>query len=186
MNPSNITIPEDLGPAMRACSEGQRRFVLALLETGGDNYTKAAMIAGYAGTPGSIRVTGHQLAHHPKVIAAAREEADRRLRGGAILGASVMIAIASDPMHKDRFKAADRLLGSAGLNIETVSRHIIEDHRSDNELLLAIAAIAKKNGLDPSKLLGRPLEAEVVDAEFTEVGTIDTVEESFEGLEDIL
>lgn len=183
MNPSNITVPQDLGPAMRACTEGQRKFVLALLDTGGGNYTKAAEIAGYAGTPGSIRVTGHQLAHHPKVIAAAREEADRRLRGGAILGASVMIEIASDPMHKDRFKAADRLLGSAGLNLETVSRHIIEDHRSDNELLLAIAAIAKKNGLDPSKLLGRPLETEVVDAEFSEVNE---PEESFEGLEDIL
>lgn len=167
---------------MRACTEGQRRFVVALLDTGGQNHTKAAELAGYGGTDGSRRVAAYHLARHPNVIAAVREEADRRLRGGAILGASVMIEIASDPMHKDRFKAADRLLGSAGLNLETVSRHIIEDHRSDNELLLAIAAIAKKNGLDPSKLLGRPLETEVVDAEFSEV----TKQENFDGLEDIL
>src|ERR1700744_1660602 len=124
--------PEDLGPAMKACTEPQRRFIIALLETGGQNYGKAAAIAGHGGTELASRVAGHRLAHNPKIIAAAREEADRRLRGGAILGASVMIEIASDPMHKDRFKAADRLLGSAGLNLETVSRHIIEDHRSAN------------------------------------------------------
>jgi len=167
---------------MRACTEGQRKFVIALLESGGTNHAKAAAAAGYGGSENAQRVAGHRLAHNPNVIAAAREEADRRLRGGAILGASVMIEIASDPMHKDRFKAADRLLGSAGLNLETVSRHIIEDHRSDNELLMAIATIAKKNGLDPSKLLGRPLDKDIVDAEFTEV----EAQESFDGLEDIL
>jgi hypothetical protein len=161
---------EDCGPAMRACSPNERAFVVALVESGGTNHTLSAIHAGIGGNPDASKTAAYRIMQRPRVHAAIREEADKRLRGGAILAASVLIEIASDPMHKDRFKAAENLLNRAGLMVENVSRHIIEDHRSDNELLMAIAMIAKKNGLDPSKLLGKPLEkANVVDAEFTEV-----------------
>jgi len=166
---------ESYGPAMRALTDGQRRFVIALLETGARDQKLAATMAGYS--PTTAANMGCRMAHMPAVQLAMREEAEKRLRAGALLGASVMIEIASDVMHKDRFKAADRLLGAAGLTVETVQRHIIEDHRSDNELRDAIVSMAKKHGLDPAKLLG---DKNVIDAEFTEV------EGSMKGLEDLV
>jgi phage terminase small subunit len=168
---------------MRACTLPERAFVVALLETGGNNQTLAAATAGIGGPNDAQRVAGSRLARIPRVQAAVREEADKRLRGGAILAASVLIEIASDRMHKDRFKAAESLLNRAGLMTETVQRHIIEDHRTDDELRDAIILMARKNHLDPATLLGKPLDKNVVDAEFTEV---DKEEVSFEGLEDIL
>lgn len=167
---------ESYGPAMRALTDGQKRFVIAMLETGGANVTRAAVMAGY-GEIGAQQ-TGSRLQHQPSIQIAMREEAEKRLRAGAILGASVIIEIAADPSHKDRFKAAERLLGQAGLGIETVQRHIIEDHRKDNEIEDAIIMMAKRHGLDPAKLLGK--KADVVDAEFTEVD-----EGSMAGLEDL-
>lgn len=175
---------ESYGPAMAALTDPQKRFVIAMLETGAQNVTNAAIMAGYS--PNSAQQYGSRLQHIPAVQLAMREEAEKRLRAGALLGASVMIEIASNSQHKDRFKAADRLLGAAGLAVESVSRHIIEDHRTDSELTEFIRAIAQRNGLDPAKLLGK---GEVVDAEFSEIDPRDRSEEiegSMEGLEDLL
>lgn len=172
-----IELPDEelLGPSMRACTPAMQRFVIALLTRGDDNYTEAALQAGIS--PITAQSYGSRLAHHPKIAAAIREEADKRMRGAGILAASQMMKIAMDLHHKDCYKACDRLLSQSGLMVETVQRHIIEDHRSDKELEQAIILLAKRNGLAPEKLLGRP---PVEDAEFEEV------EGSMGGLEDLL
>lgn len=173
-----VTIPSEevLGDAMLSITENQRGFVVAMLETGGSNPTRAAAMAGFGGTDMSTRQAAHRLMHNPAVLAAFREEADRRLRSGAILGASVMVEIASDAKHKDRFKAADRLLASAGLMVEQTHRVIHEDNRSDTEIERAVAIMAQKFGIDPKKLLGHSAP---IEGEFEVVGDAD-------GLEDIL
>jgi len=176
-SPIELPAVQDLGPAMRELSEPQRRFVLAMVEMGTDNYTAAARVAGYGGTDGATLVAAHRLSHNPAVQAAIREEADRRLRAGAILAASALIEIVADKSHKDRFKAADRLLERAGMLVENINRTIVEDHRTDKEIEQAIILMARRNGLDPQKLLGRPLAP--IEGEFEEVG-------SAEGIEDLL
>jgi len=178
---SLIPLPDEdiLGPAMKACNESERRFVIAMLEIGGGNATESAIMAGYGNSRQAAQVAGSLVQRRPRVQAAIREEADRRLRGSAILAASVLVEIAQDKFHKDRFKAASELLNRSGLMVESVQRHIIEDHRTDSEIEQAILTLAKKHGLDPAKLLGRKVDA--IDAEFTEVE-----QGSAEGLEDIL
>lgn len=170
---------ENLGDAMLAISPNQRRFVVALLETGGTDETLAARMAGYGGTDNATRVAAYRLAHNPKVQAAIREEADRRLRAGAVLGASAIREIAGDKFHKDRFKAAVELLNRSGLIVETQQRLVIE--RQDNRSTEQIKAdIVKKLA---ALFKGKDIPAELLppmDVEFEEVTN------GSEGLEDIL
>lgn len=166
------TDDHDYGPAMSALNELQRRFVDAMLITGGQagRYSEAARMAGYTGNPDSLKVTAHRLAHSPKVQAAIREEAERRVHSGAILGASVLIEIAQDSQHKDRFKAATRLLDMAGLIVTTQHKVTVEHTGDDAEKIRSVIAMAKAMGMDPRKLLGNAgvtaEEIAAVDAEF--------------------
>lgn len=161
-----------LGPAMRDLTDKQRRFVIAMCETGGANYAKSARMAGYQGNDNVMRVQGHRLAHDEKILRALREEADRRVRSGALLGASVLIEIANDPLHKDRFKAADRLLERAGLLVVQTNKTIHEHTVNDEDVKLKIMAACKELGLDPRKFLGDAVPGALpapIDAEFTVV-----------------
>lgn len=169
-----ITIPEhELGKAMRALVPQQRAFVYCLVETGG-NATSAARAAGYGaeGTKeqrdNACRVRGYQLAHNPKVLAAIKEEADKRLHSGALLAASALLEMVNDPLNKNRFKAAVELLNRGGLIVET--KHTVNVNHStssDRETIDKITLLAKQMGLDPSRLLGQA--GVVIDAEFEDV-----------------
>lgn len=173
----------DLGPAMRALSQSQRRFVLALLETGAQDNTVAAGMAGYGGTEGSRKVAAHRLAHNPKVQAAIKEEADRRLRAGALLAASALVEIAGNSMHKDRFKASVELLNRAGLVVRTEHKVIVEDNRLSDEIEQGIIALAQRIGVDPTRLLGSGSKAAqkanakqlAIDGEYTEVDDLSDI-----------
>lgn len=160
--------------ALSRLTEKQRRFVEAYLTTGGQNESEAARLAGYSQTnPNGCAVEGFRLMRNDKVIAAIKEEAAKRINGGVLLGASVLVEIASDPLHKDRLKAAQSLLDRGGMMAISKSEHlhIIEDNRSDAELIQFITAQAKLNGLDPKSLLGfDPAEkSEIIDAESAEI-----------------
>ncbi len=164
---------DHLGPAMQALNEGQRNFVIALLETGAKDNTLAAEMAGYSGTQGSRKVQAYRLIHNPKVLAAIREEGERRLRSGAILGASVLIEIASDTMHKDRFKAAVELLNRSGLLVETQHRVIVEnDTRSAEQIRSEVVELFKRlnPGQPPPLALAKP-----IDVEYAEVSDPDDI-----------
>lgn len=158
---------EDLGPAMRDLTVPQRMFVIAYSEQGGVNATEAARLAGYGG-PESNRTSreGERLLRMPRILAALREEADKRLKSGAILAASVLVEIAMDPIHKERYKAAVELLNRAGLVVEGISRVIVEDHRTVEEIERRIRDLAEKVGIDPERLLGMQT---VEDVEYTEM-----------------
>lgn len=182
---SNLTTSdEDLGPAMRALEPRRRAFVVAMIEAPHLSYTQAALRAGYSGTPGSLGVQAHRLAHSEKVLAAYHEEANKRLRAGAILGASVLVQIARDNTHKDQLKAAMTLLNRVGLHEKTEHKHVVERPTDDIEVKRQIVALAKELGVDPRVFLGKnaelPALAAPVDAEF------EVIESSTEGLEDVL
>jgi len=165
-----ITIIEpddDYGPEMSCLNEQQRRFVYHYLQTGGMDATASAIAAGYTQNRAAAQVTAHRLTHNKRIINAVREEADRRLRMGAILASSTLIQIASDPMHKDQFRAACRILDQAGLLIEHKQTIEVKHTVSEKEKIEKVKVLAEQLGIDPVKLLGQAGVA--IDAEFTPV-----------------
>ena len=174
--PSPIETPDQssLGPAMRELTEKQQRFVIALVEIGG-NQTKAAALAGYsqAGRMHSTLATLNM--RNEKVIAAIKEEADKRLRAGTLLASSVLIEIAGNSMHKDQLKAATELLNRGGLmTVQKIEiAHTLElKKRNENEATIIEEGAAR--GLTPRQALGYD-PSHIEDADFTEV-TEDEIE----------
>lgn len=173
-------VPENLGPAMEACTEMERKFVAAYVEH--PNYTAAqlAKVAGSAGaTPKALQVTGWRIMHGERFLAAVNEEASKRLRLGGLIGVAVMLEIANNPAHKDRLKAAGMLADRTGFHALSEQKITVDDKRpqSKRELIEAIAAIGKEMGLDDTailKLTGPP-DPNIVDAEFTPVLSEDEV-----------
>lgn len=169
-----------LGPAMKALNEKQRAFVVALIECGGMNYTRAALAAGYGnGKSECAAVTANRLAHDDTILEAIHEEAHRRLRSGSIMSVQTLLDIANDATaeNKDRLKAVEMILNRAGMPAMT-EHHVHVKHTDNTEvaMIARIKLLAEKQGLDPAKLLGSA--GVTIDAEFKEVK--DTMQELVE------
>jgi phage terminase small subunit len=160
--------PPNTRRALQALTPLQRKFVDAYVELGGRKGAEAARLAGYGGDRNTLKAQAWKLLHEPKVLDAIREEADVKLRCGAVLGASVLSEIADDPTHKDRFKAAQALLDRAGLLVKHEQHIVVEHTASDQEKIARIVTMAKGLGLDPAVLLGQA-GIQYVDAEFAAV-----------------
>lgn len=182
-----IVPPENqLGPAMRALNPRQRAFVYFLVEMGG-NATQAAGAAGYGEgslTPqqkhDACRVRGYQLTHDVKVLAAIKEEAEKRLHSGALLAASALVEMVVDTGSKHRFKAAVELLNRAGLTVATEHKVTVEHKGTATEIGQRIRELITQLGPDLPRLVG-PDTVGILDAEFEDV-----VAPSASGLEDML
>jgi phage terminase small subunit len=173
----SLPVPSDTecGEAMRLLTPSQRAFVVALVESGAENHTQCAMRAGYSDNAKAASVISTRMMRNPKIIAAIREEADRALQGDALLGRAVLVSIAKDVRHKDRFKAGVELLNRAGLLVETRQRITIEDNRDDNALREEVQSMLEKLFAQPvlpkiahAETLHAPPVA-ALDGEFTEV-----------------
>jgi Terminase small subunit len=139
----------------------EQRFVQAYVATGGRNAAKAALAAGYsdAGNGASARTLGHRLMHRPRVLQAIREEMERSLRAGVVLGGSVLIDLAQSATSESvRLQAALALLDRGGMQLanRTEHRHVIEDNRTDAEIRAQILEMSRALGLT------NLLQAEVV------------------------
>ena len=179
-NRKNIAVvshDKSIGPAMAGLTDLQRDFVRIFVDHGGRNAAACYRLAyPNCSTEGAAKVNAHKLMHSENVLAAIREEADKRLRTGALLGASVLMEIADNPVHKDQLKAATELLNRAGLIVATQHNVVVEDRRTNNEIIETIARLAMKNNLDVSSLLGNT--DDTIDVEYEEL--------SPDGLEDLL
>jgi len=186
-----VTNPRGYGKAMAAILPKQRAFVIAFVETGGQSASKAARISGYGGTPSSTRVAASRLMHDEGVLAAIREETDKKLRGSLLLGFSALEEIAKDAFHKDRLKAATELLNRGGLLLATTHNVNVNvsTPQGDKEVLDKITVLAARLGLDPQLLIGKargsaaPVEDDAIDADWEDVED-DTP--TSDGLEDLL
>jgi hypothetical protein len=161
----------DLGPAMLALSEKQRAFAIAVLQTGGADYTQCAIDAGYAWNPSdknSIRVTASRLSHDPRIQEAMREHGMKQLVLGAAFAPTIVDQIMRDPTVEPtvRLKAASMLMNRSGMH-ETSEHKVAVVHKSESyaELMKEVKLLGKETGLDVSKLLGK----NIVDADFEEV-----------------
>ncbi|MBE7422234.1 MAG: terminase small subunit [Zoogloeaceae bacterium] len=131
------------------------RFVQAYCKNGGRNAGAAAIVAGYSknGAP----VTAHRLLKRQKVLIAIRAEAERCLRAGVALGASMLMELAEKANSESvRFQAAQALLDRGGLQLKALSehRHIIEDKRTDGELLARIEQLTRELGISTKVIQG--------------------------------
>jgi hypothetical protein len=99
------------------------------------------------------------------VLAAIREEATKKLAGAALVGVKVLIDIAHDTEHKDRFRAAKEL---AAINGFTAEQRIVVEHISPDSkgMIQEIRSMAAQLGLDPKQLISA---AGIIEAEFTEL-----------------
>lgn len=147
---------ECLGPAMRALDERRRRFVRAAIMYPTAKDWQIARAAGYKdGSNGSLRVAAHRCFHDEKVLAAISEEAARKLRASAFLGAAVLANIARDPKHPDQLKAATALLNRIGFHEKTEQVVNVNHRDMTGEAMVArIEALASRLGLDARPLLG--------------------------------
>lgn len=172
-----IPIPDEgrLGPAMNALkTDRQRAFVIAMLEFGDGNFTRAALAAGYTGGEQSVRNRASLLAHDAGVQAAMDEEAFRRLKAGKIMAVSTLLTLAkSAAKDSDKLKAVEMLLNRTGLPNQSEHKVVVSDvSRTDDEMIARITQLAGTLGLDPQKLLGGPApvpEVQAIEGEFVEI-----------------
>lgn len=159
-----------LGPAMQALpTEKMRAFVYAMLDSGGSNQTACYQAAyGYTGQSEQWhRVNAHQLAHDERIQAAMFEEAQRRLKSGAILAVSELLKIAANGENKDKTKAIGMILDRVGMHAQTEHKLVIDRPQDEKDMMRELLAIAKKNNLDPRVLLAS--QGLTLDGEFEDV-----------------
>ena len=163
--------PRSTSRAMSALTSRQNKFVMALLQHGASTTAarKAAAMAGYEPE------YGYQLMRDDRVLAAIREQATKTVAGAALTGVQVMIDIALDKEHKDRFRAAKEL---AALNGFTAEQKIVVEHvdRDTREKVQEVRRLAEQLGLDPRLLIERA--GVVVDADFEIVEPVAAVDDS--------
>ena len=128
----------------------QQIFVKEYVGSGGLKANEAASKAGLGTDAKSSKEEAERLLKIPRILAAIREEADKRLKSGAVLAASVLLEIASNPMHRDQYKASVEILNRSGLIVENVNRVIVEDHRTEEEIVRRITDLSAKLGHFPA------------------------------------
>lgn len=155
---------DTLGPAMKALNLRQRAFVDFVVTEGctrGD-FTKAAKAAGYGSDSyGALRVTAYRLSHDEKIIAAIREECERRYQGELPMSLKTISQIAANPEHKDALKAAQLIASFSGVSpIAKSEKRIVHT----TSLLEDARAAADVLGLDLGELMrGRVKRQDVID-----------------------
>lgn len=159
--PTNPNDREYDSKAMNRLIGRKRAFVIAMLQEAVNPKAapRAAAKCGYAAS------YGYELMRDPDVIAALREEATKRLAGAALMGITVMMDIAQDPMHKDQYRAAKDLAAINGFTAEQriVVEHINEDSKAQ---LQQVRKMAAELGMDPRQLIEA---AGIIEGEFEEV-----------------
>jgi phage terminase small subunit len=177
---TDLTVPdiddESLGPAMKRCTQLQRRFVLACLLIGGGQHKRAAAMAGYSGDANQLAVTGYRVAHTPYVQQAILEEAAKRLGGSAIEAVNTVLETMSDAKssRKERLSAAQMILNRIGLHSKTEHSVTVTQEAGKSSLLLEM--IRAKLKTNPDYAVPEPLRKMLeagktapVEVEFKEV-----------------
>ena len=142
------------GPAMKALTDMQRRFVIAMLDNGGRNATKCAAAAGYSqASRGALTVKAHELSHNERVLAAMHEEAWKRMRSFGLMAVSNLAQIADDPTNPQQLKACLGILDRVGLHAVTEHK-IVKEDRTDQAMVNRILVLSKALKIDPKELLG--------------------------------
>jgi hypothetical protein len=150
------------GPAMKALpTERHRAFVRALYQVkpGHGANVKAAKLAGWGSTtssPASLATIASRLAHDDRVLAAIREEDEKRIRSSAPRAISALSALVENPKHKDHARGIAMVLDRVH---PAETQHTVKVEHNATPALLATAAVlarinelALRAGIDPTKM----------------------------------
>lgn len=156
-----IEEPDDteLGPAMQALTDLQRKFVRAVirLRQNGIKYVSAAArAAGYSDHKGACKVRGHNLIHDARIQAALLEESRKQVNATASVVATpvvIEIALNANNSARDRLHACEMLFNRGGMPAMTEHKVTVE-HKQPRQMLELAERLAKEIGIDPVKLLG--------------------------------
>jgi phage terminase small subunit len=152
---------DNLGPCMLALNPMQRKFVVGWVGVRGVNAARVARAAGYS--EDRARITACEFLRHPGILAALREEADRRLDGLAVVAILEMEDLIRSTDVKVKASAIDSVLDRTGYGRKTTQdiRVQHEDNRSTADLLAAV-----KQLMGPMAVPSLPvIEGEVVSAD---------------------
>lgn len=174
---------EGLGPHMRALNQRQRQFVYAILETGRNDHTAAARMAGYGlDSDNALRVQAHRLAHNPRIQAAMHEEAEKRLGGAKIMAVSELVRLAESTTNEGiKLRAIAMLLNRTGLHEKTEHKVTVDHADSGADMMARIKFLADALGVDATKLAGTATPKQQLEAIDVESEAVEEV-----SLEDIL
>jgi hypothetical protein len=148
------------GPAMLALpTDRHRAFVRALYQVkpGHGSGVKAAKLAGWGSTtssPASLATIASRLAHDERVLAAIREEDEKRIRSSAPRAISALSRLVENPKHKDHARGIAMVLDRVH-PVETVvkvNHDATPALRATADVLARIATLAAQAGIDVSKL----------------------------------
>jgi hypothetical protein len=137
------------GPKMALCTPMQRRFVMALLELGDLQHSRAARLAGSQATnENSLAVSAHQMFHNRKVQEALHEQAIGRLASGKIMAVSQLLMMANSTTNETvKLKALLAIMNRTGLH--EITEHRVETVNINSTLeedLDQLAILAKQSG----------------------------------------
>jgi hypothetical protein len=161
------------GPAMRVLNPRMRAFVTAWIETGIENWTELARLAGYEGDRLTLKSTGYRVAHDPRVIAALKEEGQRVLDAGSIIAIKTLTHLSrTAAKDSDKIKAADMILNRTGFSATTEHKVTVE-HITPQEKMREIERLAALFSIPIEQLRGMSAPALAlpapIDAEYVEV-----------------
>ncbi len=147
-------VPETWGPAMRALTEQQRRFVIAMMSEPFKPAAHWARVAGYSDVKDGAKVRAHHLVHDPKVEAAVAEVSRSTMNIiGPVLATQGLIRIARNTRHPKHHWALERLANRTGFH-ETTEHRVTVDHQTGTDIMQRIRDAAALLGVDPAQLLG--------------------------------
>ncbi|MCW5750875.1 MAG: terminase small subunit [Alphaproteobacteria bacterium] len=141
-----------MASAFDSLTPRQAKFVTSYVRLGGKPQA-AGLAAGYSGR--SAHVSASKLLRLPKILAAIREETERRLTANVALAAEALVNLAETAESESvRLQAAQALLDRGGMLLAHRTEHVhtLRDERTDQELRDRILALAHEVGL-PAKLV---------------------------------
>ena len=175
-----IPVPdvEDLGPAMQACTVGERAWVIAKIDTGESN-KECCRLAGFSASSDDVlKSMGYAIAHRQRVQDALLEMSRKLFRVEGARSIKVLCAIRDDNAVKPevRLKASVEILSRAGMGSVSESHLTVTHELSEAQMDQKILSLAAELGLSEDvarKMLIAPADlrknADAIDAEFEEV-----------------
>lgn len=167
--PVEYSYYDDVASPLDDLTEKQRTFVERFIQIGGGHGAgvEAALLAGYGNGVNRNAATAaacHNL-RNPKILKALKYLAQNQVNVGIIVATKALLEIAEGGTESNRLKAAEKLLGFAGIIVRNITEHHehLHDHRTPAQIKSAI--------LEKAQRLGIELKSDIVDAEFTDVPT---------------
>lgn len=145
---------------MTALDERARKFVVLRIWHG-KNPSQAAKGAGYSQkTDGYLRVQGHRLMHQASVIAALKEEAERRMGGASAIALADLADRVESKQAKVRVPAGIEALDRFGYGKKTTQDVRVEhvDSRSTAEIAAALQKMMGRAALPVIDTTAEPVD----------------------------